>query len=142
MPTLDYREHLLEDLTDPDYAAGYLTAALEEGEDVFLLAIRDVAEAHGGIGRLAEGTLLNRENLCPFRRRARGKKIGEAGGRATGDGRFRGVRRDAGHHGPWWLRTWAPGRPTGSTVCDDAVLGRASVRRAAGRNHGTDGRLP
>jgi len=79
---------------------------------------------------------------CPFRRRARGKKIGEAGGRATGDGRFRGVRRDAGHHGPWWLRTWAPGRPTGATVCDDAVLGRASVRRAAGRNDGTDGRLP
>jgi probable addiction module antidote protein len=63
MPTLDYQEHLLEDLTDPDYAAGYLTAALEEGEDVFLLAVRDVADAHGGVGRLAEGTSLNRENL-------------------------------------------------------------------------------
>lgn len=35
MPTLDYRQRLLEDLTDSEYAAGYLTAALEEGEVVF-----------------------------------------------------------------------------------------------------------
>jgi probable addiction module antidote protein len=63
MPTLDYRAHLLEDLKNPEYAAGYLTAALEEGEDVFLLAVRDVVDAHGGIGRLSESTSLNRENL-------------------------------------------------------------------------------
>jgi DNA-binding phage protein len=52
-PTVDYRQHLLKDLKDTDYAAGYLTAALEEGEDVFLLALRDVAQAHGGITALA-----------------------------------------------------------------------------------------
>ena len=45
------------------YAAGYLTAALEEGEAVFLLALRDVAQAHGGIAGLARATKLNRENL-------------------------------------------------------------------------------
>jgi hypothetical protein len=33
MPTLDYREHLFEDLMDSEYAAEYLTAALDEGED-------------------------------------------------------------------------------------------------------------
>ena len=63
MPTIDYKERLLQDLKDSDYAAGYLTAALEEGEDVFLLALRDVAQAHGGIASLAQATKLNRENL-------------------------------------------------------------------------------
>jgi probable addiction module antidote protein len=63
MPTIDYKERLLEDLQDLDYAAGYLTACYEEGPDVFLLGIRDVAEAHGGLRALADETTLNRENL-------------------------------------------------------------------------------
>lgn len=53
----------MKDLQDLDRAAEYLTAAIEEGEDVFLLAIRDVVEAQGGIGTLAKTTNLNRENL-------------------------------------------------------------------------------
>lgn len=58
-----YKESLLEDLKDPDEAAAYLTAALEDGSpDVFLLALRDVAEAHG-MKRLAEGAELNRESM-------------------------------------------------------------------------------
>jgi probable addiction module antidote protein len=44
-------------------AAGYLTAALAEGEAAFLVAIKDVAEARGGITPLAQRTLLNREGL-------------------------------------------------------------------------------
>jgi probable addiction module antidote protein len=63
MPTIDYKEHLLDQLKDAEYAAGYLTAALEEGEDVFLLAVRDVAQAQGGMAALAQATKLNRENL-------------------------------------------------------------------------------
>jgi probable addiction module antidote protein len=63
MPTVDYKEHLLKELADSEYAAGYLTAALEEGEDVFLLALRDVAQAQGGMAGLARATQLNRENL-------------------------------------------------------------------------------
>lgn len=63
MPTIDYKERLLEDLKDLDYAAGYLTACYEEGPDVFLLGVRDVAEAHGGLRALADETTLNRENL-------------------------------------------------------------------------------
>jgi len=63
MPAIDYKNHLLEGLKDLEYAAGYLTAALEEGEDVFLLAVRDVAQAQGGLNSLAQATKLNRENL-------------------------------------------------------------------------------
>lgn len=64
MPTLDYKEDfLLQELHDPERAAAYLTAALEDGEEVFLLAVRDVVEAYGGIGVLAKLTQLNRENL-------------------------------------------------------------------------------
>lgn len=63
MKNIDYKDLLLEDLKDLDYAAGYLTAALEEGADVFLLAIRDVAQAHGGMTSLSKATELNRENL-------------------------------------------------------------------------------
>jgi len=63
VPTVDYKRHLLRDLKNLKYAAGYLTAAFEEGEDVFLLALRDVAQAQGGITALARATRLNRENL-------------------------------------------------------------------------------
>ncbi len=45
MPTSNYEEFLLEDLVDPEEAAGYLSACLEEGPDVFLLGLRDVAKA-------------------------------------------------------------------------------------------------
>src|SRR6476661_6734034 len=63
VPTVDYKRHLLKDLKDIQYAAGYLTEAFEEGEDVFLLALRDVAQAQGGISALSRVTKLNRENL-------------------------------------------------------------------------------
>jgi probable addiction module antidote protein len=60
-----YKEGLLERLKDPQEAAAYLDAALEEGDiEVFLLALRDVAEARlGGIGGLAQQSGLNRETL-------------------------------------------------------------------------------
>ena len=58
-----YRDDLLEDLRNPSEAAAYLTAALEdESPDVFLLALRDVAAAHG-MKRLADGACLNRESM-------------------------------------------------------------------------------
>lgn len=63
MPTTDYKRQLIKDLKSVRYAAEYLTAALEEGEDVFLLALRDVVMAQGGISALARRTRLNRENL-------------------------------------------------------------------------------
>ncbi len=63
MSTVPYEPYLLKDLQDLDYAVGYLTAALEEGEDVFLLAIRNVAKAQGGMKALSNSTKLNRESL-------------------------------------------------------------------------------
>jgi probable addiction module antidote protein len=59
----NYCDSLLRTLQDPKEAAEYLTAALEEGDTaVFLLALRDVADARG-IGTLAAKAQLNRENL-------------------------------------------------------------------------------
>jgi len=50
-------------LRDPEQAAKYLTACFEEGPDVFLLGLRDVVEAQGGVGRAARSSKLNRESL-------------------------------------------------------------------------------
>lgn len=59
-----YEEFLDETLQDPTEAAAYLDACLEGGDpDVFLLALRDIARARGGIAKLAETASLNREHL-------------------------------------------------------------------------------
>ena len=62
--SIDYRATLLESLKDPAEAVEYLRAALDEGDmpEVFLLALRNVAEARG-MQRLAEAAHLNRESL-------------------------------------------------------------------------------
>jgi len=62
--TTSYNERLLERLKDPKEAAAYLNAALEDADPrIFLVALKDVTEAHGGMTKLAKGTELNRENL-------------------------------------------------------------------------------
>jgi len=59
-----YQEDLIEALKDPREAAAYLNAALEEGDRaLFLLALRNVAEAHGGMAAVSEKAKLNRESL-------------------------------------------------------------------------------
>jgi probable addiction module antidote protein len=63
MPTKSYRAELLKQLKNPKEAAEYLNACLEDSEEVFLLALRDVVEASGGMANLARKTDLNRENL-------------------------------------------------------------------------------
>jgi probable addiction module antidote protein len=61
--TANYEDGLRAALTNPDEAAAYLNAALEENDqEVFLLALRDVAEARG-FSHLAQEAVLNRENL-------------------------------------------------------------------------------
>jgi probable addiction module antidote protein len=58
-----YEDNLMQDLLDPVEAAEYLSAAFEDGDhEVFLLALRDVANAKG-ISEIARETKLNRENL-------------------------------------------------------------------------------
>lgn len=44
--SISYREGLLKDLLDPQEAAFYVEAALEESNELFLRALRDVAESH------------------------------------------------------------------------------------------------
>lgn len=61
-PTTKYAYGLKEALTNPDEAAAYLNAALEEDQEVFLLALRDIAEARG-MTLVAQEAALNRENL-------------------------------------------------------------------------------
>jgi probable addiction module antidote protein len=50
-------------LKDPRQAAAYLEAALDEGDPgVLLLALRQVAQAHGGIAEIARRAGLTRES--------------------------------------------------------------------------------
>jgi probable addiction module antidote protein len=60
---VSYTEDLLQDLRDPREAAAYLNAAIEErSQEAFLLALRDVAEAHG-MSDVARKAHLNRESM-------------------------------------------------------------------------------
>ena len=63
--TKSYQESLITALADPLEAADYLNVALEEDDkELFLLALRNVAEARlGGVSKLAAATGLNRESL-------------------------------------------------------------------------------
>ncbi len=62
--TKPYQDELLRALEDPAEAAEYLNAALEEGDtETILLALRNVADAHGGVAKVAEEAGLNREHL-------------------------------------------------------------------------------
>jgi probable addiction module antidote protein len=63
MKTTSYKKILREKLNQPELAAEYLTACYEDGPEVFLVGLRDVVEARGGVGRTAELSKLNRENL-------------------------------------------------------------------------------
>lgn len=57
-------DFLDERLQDPARAVGYLNACLEDEEpEVFLLALRDVARARGGLEKLAEAASLNPEHV-------------------------------------------------------------------------------
>jgi len=61
---IPYLSSLIESLRDAGEAKEYLNAALEEDDpELFLLALRNVAEAQGGMGQLAEKAKLNRESL-------------------------------------------------------------------------------
>ena len=63
-PSKSYHADLLKRLADPEYALGYLNAALEDDDEgTFLLALHDVTQVHGGLAQLARKTDLNREHL-------------------------------------------------------------------------------
>jgi probable addiction module antidote protein len=64
--TKQYDQSLMESLKDPKQAVAYLNVHLEDDEDdseeLFLLALRDVAKAHG-FGDVAKSAALGRESL-------------------------------------------------------------------------------
>ncbi len=62
--TKSYKDDLLKSLKNRREAVSYLNAALEDGDpELFLLALRDVTEAQGGMTEIAGKSGLNRENL-------------------------------------------------------------------------------
>jgi probable addiction module antidote protein len=63
MKSVNYKIILHKKLEDPEQAAEYLTACYEEGPEVFLVGLRDVVQAQGGVARAAELSKLNRESL-------------------------------------------------------------------------------
>lgn len=60
--TLDFKDELLKDLADPREAASYVNAALEDSEEMFLVALRDVAEARQ-MSKVANEAGLSRESI-------------------------------------------------------------------------------
>jgi probable addiction module antidote protein len=64
MKLKSYKNDLLKELKDPEYAAAYLAQALEsEDQATFLLALRDVVEAGGGASVVARQAHIQRESL-------------------------------------------------------------------------------
>ncbi|MBI2118929.1 MAG: putative addiction module antidote protein [Elusimicrobia bacterium] len=64
MKSKTYQKELIKSLKDPEEASAYLNAALEEKDMViFLVALRNVAEAFGGLATISKKAHLNRENL-------------------------------------------------------------------------------
>jgi probable addiction module antidote protein len=64
MKLKDDREDLLKRLSDPGYAAGYLEETLASGDSAaFLIALKDVVDAGGGVGAVAKEAKLTRPSL-------------------------------------------------------------------------------
>ena len=62
--SVPYEDDLHAWLQDASNAAGYINAAIEDGDKaVLLLALRDVARARGGMTAVAEKAHLGRESL-------------------------------------------------------------------------------
>lgn len=63
-PAVNYHEELMRALKNPEEASAYLNAALEAGDKkAFLLALRNVIEAHGGMTRISDKSKMNRVSL-------------------------------------------------------------------------------
>lgn len=65
-----YQDWLIEKLKDHDEAVAYLNTALEESlkgdeesKHLFLIALRNVVEAQGGMNKLAKKAHVGRESL-------------------------------------------------------------------------------
>lgn len=63
---ISHDEAVIRELrSEPEFAAEYLKAALEDADDpgVLLIALRHVAEARGGLAKVAKAAGVERESL-------------------------------------------------------------------------------
>ena len=70
--SVSHDEAMVRELrANPDFAAEYLRAALDDTDDprVLLVALRRVAEARGGIAKVAKAAGIERESLYRLMRR-------------------------------------------------------------------------
>lgn len=64
MAKLTFKDDLIRRLKKPRAARAYLDAALADGDpDLFLEALKNVAEAHGGMSRISKRVRLDRAGL-------------------------------------------------------------------------------
>src|SRR5580704_19405628 len=64
--SISHEDAIVQELReDPAFAAEYLKAALEETDEpkVLLIALRQIAEARGGLARVAKAAGIERESL-------------------------------------------------------------------------------
>jgi len=66
--TIRFKDYLLKDLVQPEFAKGYLEAALQDFDkdgniELLLLCMKDIAEAQGGIEELGTWTNLSPQAL-------------------------------------------------------------------------------
>ena len=64
--SISHEEALIRELRDnPEFAAEYLRAALEDKDEpqVLLVALRRIAESRGGIAKVAKAAGIERESL-------------------------------------------------------------------------------
>lgn len=64
--SISHDEAIVRELRDnPEYAAEYLKAAIEESDEpqVLLIALRHLAEAKGGLAKVAKAAGIERESL-------------------------------------------------------------------------------
>lgn len=63
-PAVSHKDYLMKRLSDPKTAAAYINAAAREDDPAALLqALRNVAEARGGMAKVAERAGLNRQQM-------------------------------------------------------------------------------
>ena len=65
-PSVSHDEAMAKELREnPEFAAEYLRAALEEGDDpqILLIALRRIAESRGGVAKIAKEAGIERESL-------------------------------------------------------------------------------
>jgi probable addiction module antidote protein len=64
--SISHDDAIVEELRrDPEFAAEYLKAALEDSDEphVLLIVLRHLAEAHGGLAKVAKAAGIERESL-------------------------------------------------------------------------------